>query len=388
MCIRKIMVTGIMTLVGSVQLSRAQIGSAVNIIVAPTGIAQNTTTESAEQDGNSTILYTAGNSCDAIAKVESTLDLGIVSTTVTITAGPGIYNDHPFVGRYYEIHPSQHANSTATVTLYFSQDDFDAYNQSAGVLSGDFPPIAADGSNLLITAFHGLPSDGATGPNGEYDSTQKEVYSPTVVINSSGYFEASFTITGFSGFFAHTNNSGAPLLLQLSRLNAYNLGAVNEVKWATTSESAGDYFAIERGRNGSEFDPVGTLPAVGVVNQDYTFRDEKPFEGVNYYRLKLVQNDGGIRYSAIVSAMVLPSDEMIITAYPNPMDDILNIRIAGKVERDAALAIVDGVGRVYFQQSITEPGTLQIKTCNIAGGTYYIRYSSSSGITTIKISKK
>src|SRR5690606_26433551 len=100
----------------------------------------------------------------------------------------------PFVGRYYAIHPSQNTQSSATLVLYFSQEDFDAYNQSDAVLSGEVPPIATDGSNLLITAFHGLHGEGDTGPNGAYDGNNKTVYTPTVTINSSGFFDAALTI--------------------------------------------------------------------------------------------------------------------------------------------------------------------------------------------------
>lgn len=367
--------------------THAQVGASVNILVNPTGIAQNSVTETAEQQGNSNTLYTAGNSCDAIARIESTLDLGIVTINVTVDTVPGTYNGQPFVGRYYAIHPSQNAQSEATLVLYFSQEDFDAYNQSDAVLSGDIPPIATDGSNLLITAFHGLPGDGNTGPNGAYDGNNKTVYTPTVTINSSGFFEAAFTIVGFSGFFAHTNNTGLPLPIVLSRLSAYNSGSSNMITWATATEAEGDYFEVERSADALDFHFIGRVAAIGQPNSNYTFNDEHPVEGNNYYRLKLMNQKGSVHYSSVVSAMLRMSDELLLTAYPNPMGNVLYIRIEGKVEQGAELTVKDVNGRTWFRQTVTRSSLLELNTKDLAGGAYYIRYSSPSGERSVSIVK-
>ena len=366
----------------------AQVGAAVNILVNPTGIAQNSVTEIAEQQGNSNTLYTAGNSCDAIARIESTLDLGIVAVGVTVDSVPGIYNGYPYIGRYYTIHPSQNAQSSANVVLYFSQEDFDAYNQSEAVLSGEVPPIAIDGSNLLITAFHGQASDGNSGPNGEYDGNNKTVYAPIVTINSSGYFEAAFTIDEFSVFFAHTNHSGTPLPIVLNHLSAYNSGSTNIINWTTASDSEDDFFEIERSQDARNFHHIGSISAVGMPNSNYIFTDEHPFEGHNYYRLKLRNPEGAIHYSAIVSAILQITDELFLTAYPNPMEHILNVRIEGKVESGAELTIKDVNGRICFRQKVTRSGLLQLNTEDLPSGAYFIHYRSPTVERHVSVMKR
>jgi hypothetical protein len=165
------------------------------------------TTAPAPQAANVAYTYT-NNACQLLAKVSSTANLGNVTAQVTLGAAAGSFNNEPYVGRYYEIHPTQNANQPAQLTLYFSQADFDAYNLAAAALpnSSVFPPINGTASNLLITVFHGQAASGTTGPNGQYNNNNKEVLTPTSVIwnaNGTGWWEVTFTTTGFSGFFAH-----------------------------------------------------------------------------------------------------------------------------------------------------------------------------------------
>jgi len=366
---------------------QAQIGASVNIIVNPTGIAANSVTETAEQPGNSNTLYTIGSSCDAIARITSTLDLGTVTIEVVVDDEPGIFNGLPFVGRYYAIHPSQNANSSATIVLYFSQEDFDAYNQSEAVLTGAVPPIAPDGSNLLITAFHGLPSDGSTGPNGTYDANNKSVYTPSVTINSSGYFEATFTIDEFSGFFAHTNNSESPLPLLITSLSAQNFGNTNKIKWTTAGEFDHQYFEIERCNDAQNFHYLGKVEAIGDPHSNYYFNDIDPKEGNNYYRLKIVNLNGDEYYSSIVSALVRTPEGVRLFAYPNPMVNILYIRVEGPRNDEAILTLKDPHGRCYFRKQVPENGLLQLNIEDLASGMYFIQYQCSSIIQTISVIK-
>jgi hypothetical protein len=56
---------------------------------------------------------------------------------------------------------------------------------------------------------------------------------------------------------------------------------------------------------------------------DYSFQDAASREGIQYYRLKMVDLDGSFAYSAIRS-IDLRSTELI-SAYPNPVVDKVRI---------------------------------------------------------------
>jgi len=58
---------------------------------------------------------------------------GNIQSCVTVDAAVQSYNGIAYVPRHYSLEPSTNAStSTATVTLYFTQADFDAYNTTRG----------------------------------------------------------------------------------------------------------------------------------------------------------------------------------------------------------------------------------------------------------------
>ncbi|MEL6944906.1 MAG: hypothetical protein AAFO82_19800, partial [Bacteroidota bacterium] len=71
------------------------------------------------------------------------------------------------------------------------------------------------------------------------------------------------------------------------------------LKWATASEINSDVFLIEKSQDGNIFKEIGKLKAAGnsFKKLDYSYLDENPFEGNNYYRLKQVDLDGQYEYS-------------------------------------------------------------------------------------------
>jgi hypothetical protein len=296
------------------------------------------------------------------------------------------FNGEPFFGRYYDIHPSQNANQSATVTIYFSQADFDAYNTAVATLgNANYPQVNVVTPNLLITAFHGLPSGGTSGPNGEYDNNNKELIVPSVVtLNSSGFYEVTFTTSGFSGFFTRTTAGGTPLQIALGKISAVNTGMNNRIDWNTLTEEPGDEFDIERSQSGTFFEKIGSIAASGHAPSYYRFIDENPYSGVNYYRLNMKSINGTDKYSGIVTATVKDGD-FRIDAYPNPVNDNLSLEIkgAGPV---AIVQLTDVTGHV-LQQMEVQNGKTVITMKHLAQGIYLIKFQDNGHNQTLKIHK-
>lgn len=134
---------------------------------------------------------------------------GIIVNHLTIDPSVQTLNGSPYVQRHYDIQPdNQPATATATVTLYYTQADFDAFNAYAGH-GADLPqgPNDAAGiANLRIYQYHGFS---ATDIPGTY-SGMGLVIDPAdsnIVWNAADqWWEVTFTVTGFSGFFASNNS--------------------------------------------------------------------------------------------------------------------------------------------------------------------------------------
>ena len=117
------------------------------------------------------------------------------------------------------------------------------------------------------------------------------------------------------------------------------------LKWATASEKDNDYFVVERSKNASDFELVGKVKGKGTIDlrNDYSFTDESPLKGINYYRLKQVDLDG--QYSYTRAESVIKDGDGTISLYPNPTTNILKINFEDTDQIEDA-TIYDMMGRV------------------------------------------
>ena len=124
-----------------------------------------------------------------------------------------------FVSRHYEIMPASNGNTaTGSVTLYFTQAEFNAFN-AVNSLKLPTGPSDNDGiTNLLIESRLGTGSNSTGLPSTYSGSVQTINPADADVVWSSvaNRWEITFNTTGFGGFFLKTTTSSltaAPLAL-------------------------------------------------------------------------------------------------------------------------------------------------------------------------------
>jgi len=338
--------------------------------------------DSKSQSGGSVDYNNAG--CERIVTIDATNgNLGTVTAAVEVIGAVGTYNDEFYFGRVYHLSASN--NVGGTVTLYFSDAEIAAYNAAVGSSTPDYPVVATDGSNIMITAFHSTPGSGG-GPLG-YDTATSELISPSSIIhNLNGYYEITFSVSSFSGFFA-TTNSSAPLPVKLSAISAINSGATNRVDWSTTNESNGDRFVVERSADARSFQSIGTMNAKGISGSRYSLVDAQPFMGTNYYRVEILNNDGSRFYSKVVSAVV-STDGLHINAYPNPVKDELTATVSGMVSGKGILILTDISGRELSRTDIESNGIVILPMEHLSQGMYLLKYQDDATTQIIKVNKE
>lgn len=76
--------------------------------------------------------------------------------------------------------------------------------------------------------------------------------------------------------------------------------------WTTASESGTERFDVQRRTAGGGFTTLGSVTAAGNTTgeTDYTFTDSEPFDGDNIYRLRIVDADGSVAVSGLVTVRV------------------------------------------------------------------------------------
>ncbi len=178
-------------------------------------------------------------------------------------------------------------------------------------------------------------------------------------------------------FFDISNNNfsitSAPLPVSLVSLNAYQKNSNIIVEWNVANEVNLNRYEVEKADDGSNFTKVGTLAA---NNQSkYAWIDVNAKTGSNYYRLKMIDNDGTTKYSAVVSVKI-DSEINTFTILNNPViGNQLSVQFGGANKGTYYIKIYSQIGQLIFSKSINHIGgsaTYNVGINNVAKGIYQV----------------
>ena len=179
--------------------------------------------------------------------------------------------------------------------------------------------------------------------------------------------QAFNTPTGESRVFS---NAQLPVSLASFTATAENKEVI--LNWSTASESGTDNFFIERQSEGTGFVEIGSLSAQGNPS-DYQFTDEAPVEGTNAYRLRIVDQDGSVTFSSIVTAEISETTSLRLVNRGGGQFQLYGLSATSH------LSLVDGNGRTVFQTNRQPADTMLRFPPHLPPGVYYL-VASSPGI--------
>jgi carboxypeptidase T len=118
------------------------------------------------------------------------------------------------------------------------------------------------------------------------------------------------------------------------------------VSWKATIDDKFSYFDVEKSTDGRTFKSIGTVNGSSA----YNILDANPVAGDNYYRIKGVDMDGQFTYSKVIDVIYNPSAASL-TIYPNPVENVLHVKINTKEPGTLTLLITDIDGRIIHRQN-------------------------------------
>jgi len=169
------------------------------------------------------------------------------------------------------------------------------------------------------------------------------------------------------------------LPVKLSQFEGVLRNGIIKLNWKTATEQNTKLFEIERSPDGVNFGKIGEVKASNIMNgASYSFTDELPVSGYNYYRLKIIDEDRKYSYSTIVIISVRKSEGITWNVYPNPSPNgVVSVNIFGKLDGNCQLKVVDVNGRLMITKNM---GSIRAEsygtTLNLGGlqkGAYVIR---------------
>lgn len=162
--------------------------------------------------------------------------------------------------------------------------------------------------------------------------------------------------------------SGGMLPLYLLSFNAIALNDRVEITWTTASNHNHTHFDIEKSINGKDFISIGKIEenSYSTDKEDYSYTDQWPANGTNFYRLKQTNPDGSFEYSNIVSIHYKNGESKVDIKITSPN----TIEIIYKKSKGKAL-LYNYIGQKIFDSQINE-GRNIIKINKFYPGVYCI----------------
>ncbi|MEL6989128.1 MAG: T9SS type A sorting domain-containing protein, partial [Bacteroidota bacterium] len=152
----------------------------------------------------------------------------------------------------------------------------------------------------------------------------------------------------------------------------------SKLNWTTASEINTKSFEILHSEDGINFIPIGEVQATGSLSTvtNYEYIDVAPSKGINYYKLRIVDLDGSITYSNIISIVFDESfNSEKILVYPNPTFRVINLSGVDFNIGDQ-YQIYSSKGDIVMRGVITNDVDTNIDVGILAQGFYYIKLNS------------
>jgi len=238
------------------------------------------------------------------------------------------------------------------ITLYFGTND-----------------VVFDGADLVICK--NTASDPGTwidiGGTGAPAYSGGDTLTGSVTSTSSPSAFNSFSIFTLGSF------SENPLPVALLDFEATVLEQQIDLTWSTATELQSREFVVERAADGVHFAPIGQVPAMGNSSElrAYQLLDDSPMSGLNYYRLKLVDDNGAFEYSPIIQAMFQPQNPPASAQlFPNPNGGRAFFRPAPGVDPGPSVSIYAMTGERVLHQRLQSTDEVALDLSALPPGLY------------------
>jgi hypothetical protein len=182
-----------------------------------------------------------------------------------------------------------------------------------------------------------------------------------------------------------------PLPVNFLYFNVRKQGkSIGLLSWKTAREANTSHYDVERSTDAVNFSFIGKVMATGNTTNEsmYSFTDNAPAKGFNYYRLKQVDRDGRFIYTA---ARVLNFDDLdagFVKYYPNPTNGVLNIELTSEMQRQDKWLTISTSGGIVVEQVKIQANSSLIIPVNLsryAKGIYFIQVKTSCCNSTQRI---
>jgi CRISPR/Cas system CMR-associated protein Cmr5 small subunit len=137
-------------------------------------------------------------------------------------------------------------------------------------------------------------------------------------------------------------------------------------------------YTIERSADGTSFTNIGSLQASNAnqASASYSFTDNQPIVGNNYYRIKGSSINGQIQYSNVV-VVKYGVHVSSVAVVPNPIEGkTLKLKVSQLAKGNYHINVIDALGRSVFKKEMLLDGSGLVQLnlpISAKAGNYYVK---------------
>jgi hypothetical protein len=255
-------------------------------------------------------------------------------------------------------------NASGNVTFQFSFND---YNSSA-----------APASSYVITLLYNAT-------NGSFSSGTNKTITTTSSISGSTVSLSVNASDLSAGYYTIIWGPSSVLAIDLSSFDAETQGNTGLLNWQVAGSGGINDFGIERGTDKMSWTTIGRIP-FNAPEDRYIFTDITPSPGINYYRIKMNGPDGLSNYSPIRTLSFDPGRNIIISTYPNPVTDEVQITTSN-MTGPVTLHLYTMSGLMIKTGYSTSPAHMSLSMQDLPAGVYILEIATTANHYTQKIFK-
>jgi hypothetical protein len=201
---------------------------------------------------------------------------------------------------------------------------------------------------------------------------------------------------GMSGFseFGIGGELSIALPVKLNYINGIKQNGINNITWKVTcTNNPNVTMALERSADNRNFTIINTIVADALrCQQSFAYTDNVPLAGINYYRLKMTDDNGKITYSNAIAILNKDAGFDIVGLLPTIVNSntVLNVTAAQKTKMQ--VEVTDITGRQVQKEAynlIAGSNQFTINFGKLSAGTYQITgYTEEGKSRTIRFVKQ
>lgn len=143
------------------------------------------------------------------------------------------------------------------------------------------------------------------------------------------------------------------LSIKINYLNGSKNNGFNTLNWQAACTSTQAIFEIERSLNGINYTSIKSITASQArCAQPFSYIDNNTFPGTVFYRIKSVDIDGRVNYSAVIKLGNRQKDMQLEGVLPNPVISQAQLSISSYKKDKLQLMIISMDGKVVQRNTV------------------------------------